>query len=579
MRILGLAFWYMWRSFINGIKRAWKVFLIFAVVFAVFFLGGFVVGKIVGDKQSDAGEATESAEEPEEEIDIATYVPKAQYDFVSNEDGLYFFENGEAHEVSELVIKCICSLVILLLLSVGIQSGAKNGANIFIMPDVNFLFPSPNKPQSVLLFRMIGQIGATLIGAFYIVFQIPNLINGTGIGVAGAAVLVLAYLLLAVVGKMIGVLTYCLCQNHKKVKRFISRYSFLITGIPVLIVLALNRFAGTTIYDGTRAVFESRISYAVPFWGWLNACAGFAVSGKIVYALLMLAVTVIGTVILVAVTWQIPCDFYEDALTFAQDTAAREESVAEMAQGASAHDVKHKGKSWEKKREKKLAFDGYEGAKVFFAKTMLNRRRMHPLMGLWSPTCSTYFFSTLGVIAALKYLVKANDPRAELISATLLIIVFMFFRSFANPLQTELSLNFIYMIPEPPRALLRWGMLSQMADGALDLLPACVLGAVMTGRVGDFAMAYLLLVSMHLFFGMTALMVNLVVSGYLPVYISNMLQVLIRLIPFAPVLIVFFVGALSDNYSAGAVICIIINLIASELVFLPCPSHLHRGKR
>ncbi len=573
----------MWRSFINGIKRAWKVFLVIIAIFAIIVIGGVVIGMVVEKNTKDDDKKAESVEhaedEKEEDIDITTYVPKAKIELVDAKDGLYLIEDGVYHELFGLVADGICALLVLLLIALAIQGGAKNGASIFIMPDVNFLFPSPNKPQSVLMFRMLGQIGMTLMGAFYIVFQLPNLMSNLKLGLLGGIMLIIAYLLLAVMNKMISIFTYVICSKHEKLKRFLSKYAVYLTLLPVVIAGALYQFAGMSIYDSAHAVFASGISHAIPFWGWMKGAAIFVFEGKYGLSLLMLLLSVVGTVILVIVTWSIPCDFYEDALSSAMVTAAAEESMRESAEGASAHDVTHKGKSWEKKRENKLAFDGYEGAKVFFARTMLNRRRMNPLKGLWTPTASTYFFGSLGLLATLKYLVKTDSVNLMAVSVSGLIIVFMFFRSFMNPLQVELSHNFIYMVPESPRSLLGWGMLAQLCDGALDLLPACIIGAVLTGNVTMFVALYLVLVTMHLFFGMTALMVSLVVSSYLPVYISNMLQFTVRMIPFLPVIILFIVGIVSNNIYSAATICIIINLIASWLAFLPCPSHLHKGKR
>ena len=41
-------------------------------------------------------------------------------------------------------------------------SADKNGSKIFLPADVNLLFPSPMKPQSVLMFRLATQLGKDL---------------------------------------------------------------------------------------------------------------------------------------------------------------------------------------------------------------------------------------------------------------------------------------------------------------------------------------------------------------------------------------------------------------------------------
>ena len=176
-------------------------------------------------------------------------------------------------------------------------------------------------------------------------------------------------------------------------------------------------------------------------------------------------------------------------------------------------------------------------------------------------------------------LCKINNPLVLSTAATIAIIILMFLRSFVNPLQVDLGQNFIYMIPERPVKLLGWGMIGQMVDGALDLLPVCILMIFFTRSPLLVLSLYLLLISEHLLFGTTALLVSLVITNYMPMVITRTLQVIIRMIPFGPVVAIFAVGLFTDHAILTAIICAVINLGASALAFLPCPYHLHSGKR
>jgi hypothetical protein len=155
----------------------------------------------------------------------------------------------------------------------------------------------------------------------------------------------------------------------------------------------------------------------------------------------------------------------------------------------------------------------------------------------------------------------------------------MFFRSFLNPLQVDLDHNFIYMIPESPFSVLGWDMAGQVLDGAIDLLPTTLAMAVFSLNPGYALCCGVLLLSCHLFFGMTALLVNLVISSYLPVYLSNVLQILVRVLPFLPAVVMFVFVLSTANVYMALIGVILINVCASLLAFIPCPFFLHKGKR
>ncbi|MCR4927550.1 MAG: putative ABC exporter domain-containing protein [Lachnospiraceae bacterium] len=570
--------WYTVHTLKNSIKRMWKV-----VFFIIIFVVGFIILMNVADKDK-AKENVESHSQvesmtPEEYQKTLAIGQLAIHD---TEDGLYLFEHDTYNKINSVIINGIIGMVIMLFISLGLMSGAKNGANIFMMPDVNFLFPSPNKPQAVLLFRMIGQLGVALIGAIYIFGQLPNLMHNGGLKVPGVIIFFIAYVLLQLVMKVIGLISYILLQKRPKLRDFVSKYALILMLLPAGVAAILYATNGQYIFNAANAVFCSKAAYCIPFWGWLLGSTACAFSGEYLLSIFFLLLTALGTIALAYASWKIPCDFYEDALTNALAMREAQEQAQNVAAGGMRSNVSHdKGRGkrvWDKRRNKELTFDNYEGAKVFFAKTMLGRKRMFPLGGLWSSTCSTYFWLGAGFLGIT--LISNNvAPSVSVLVITCILGVTMFMRSFMNPLQIDLAHNFIYLIPERPSAVLGWGMAGQMLDGALDLLPVTLLTAIITAQPVMAICMFLLLLSMHLFFGMTALMINLVIKGYLPVYLSNALQSIIRMIPFVPVVLIYVFGFKIDNPVLPTVLAVLINIAVSLLVFIPCPYHLHKGKR
>ena len=53
------------------------------------------------------------------------------------------------------IVEMVTGGVVILITLVSLAGGDKSGSKIFTMADVNFLFPSPKKPQSVLMFRVV----------------------------------------------------------------------------------------------------------------------------------------------------------------------------------------------------------------------------------------------------------------------------------------------------------------------------------------------------------------------------------------------------------------------------------------
>ncbi len=428
---------------------------------------------------------------------------------------------------------------------------------------------------------MIGQIGTALIGAFYMLGQMSNLRKKASI--AGALMVLVCYAALQIMSNFMSIFVYVALQNHKGIKEKISKYGMLLMLSPVIIAAIIYFIGRTSVFTALHLVFSSMGSNLFPLIGWLKASGIYALNNRLGMSVIMLLASLAGTFVLAMFTWRIPCDFYEDALKSATEKQKELEVMENKQSGGSKFGVKHEGKRqeklWEKRRNKTLDFQGFDGAKVFFGKTLLTRKRMHPLYGLWSTTASTYFCSTLGLLFAMTVLCKINNPLVLSTAATIAIIILMFLRSFVNPLQVDLGQNFIYMIPERPVKLLGWGMIGQMVDGALDLLPVCILMIFFTRSPLLVLSLYLLLISEHLLFGTTALLVSLVITNYMPMVITRTLQVIIRMIPFGPVVAIFAVGLFTDHAILTAIICAVINLGASALAFLPCPYHLHSGKR
>lgn len=579
MSAIKLSIWFMWKSFINSIKRTWKMTLAISGIILVFVAIGYFAGSSVSDNGYDEEETADEESDDDYEDGIDEKVFPFYISFDDDNGQIYVAYNGVEHNATMLIPELIVAIVFVIVATSAICKGAKKGADIFTMPDVNFLFPSPMKPQSVLLFKTVGQIGATLAGTVYVVFQIPNLMTNFNLSVMAACVILICFIVMMIISKFINVWTYCFLSGHAELKKIVAKYGFAIAFIPVIFVAFFNKCLGWDVYESVYAVAGSNVSRMIPFYGWIKAACVYAFFENYFMFAVFFVLIIAGAVALIWFTWKMDVDFYEDALKQVTLKEEKLESIMNEVNSGVGVNVKHEGKrqarKWDKIRNNMLNFEGFEGGKVLFCKTMLNRKRFYPLCGLWSQTCNIYFWLSILAMFTVKYIFH-GEP---FIVGIGLILICMFFRSFANPMAEETSHIFMYLMPESPYKIIGWGMAGQFLEGVLDLLPAFIAIFIINDFSFTTILWYFILVTANLFFGMVALMVDTVFTFYLPVMIVNIMQLIVRVIPALPILFVLFVGVIADNMLISLSMIIVINIIMSALCFIPCGMFLFKGKR
>ena len=156
MRLFG---YYAWHSFVNQLRKLFKTWVLIFLVICM------AVGALIG-----VGAAMlDDASGEDEEIVESEITPE--------EPGAMEQLGIEPEEIVELVVGGII-LVVFVFQAI---SADKNGSKIFLPADVNLLFSSPMKPQSVLLFRLMTQLGTSILASVYLLFQLPNLVLNLGI--------------------------------------------------------------------------------------------------------------------------------------------------------------------------------------------------------------------------------------------------------------------------------------------------------------------------------------------------------------------------------------------------------------
>ena len=203
MRMIG---YYAVRSFLNQLKKIFKTWVL-VFILACALIGG-LIGAGIGALSNAAEESqSESAEEflPGEfsEFEGAEELPEESAEDTGENFPAVISAAPDTPpekfktEVFELILGALLLGIFVFL----ILSADKSGGKIFLPADVNLLFPSPLRPQSVLFFRLLMQAGAAVFASIYLLFQIPNLIFNVGLSPAAAFIMLLVWFLMILTGK------------------------------------------------------------------------------------------------------------------------------------------------------------------------------------------------------------------------------------------------------------------------------------------------------------------------------------------------------------------------------------------
>ena len=454
-----LFFYYIGHTFVNSIRklfRTWVVILVGCILlfslacgFGASFLTDFADDRV--EMSSDAPECGDG----EQELDGS-----AGEDF--DMDVLVDFLGISGKELLETVV----GLLILVVWIFELNASDKSSASIFLMPDVQFLFAAPIHPQTVLLFRVVMQMGLSLVGSMYLLFQIPNLLN-MGLSLGAVCVLFVGWVLLSIQGKLIAVFRYVFTSAHPAFRKGVY---YLIGGF-LLSLAAVFRGVMVTrqLGPGQAAawLFAGEGSRWVPVWGWLKGFVFYGMEGKMWQAFLCLAGVLLSIAGFTWLVWRIRADFYEDAMQVATE---REEKLQNAKEGRAAA-KKHKEK------ERNYTFDRGWGAGVFFHRAMYIRRHS-PLLGMVNGAMGMVWTVCICYAVIGLYFLRERD--FTLLGALLLVI--LFFKSYGNPVGQETAVNFIYLTPESPFKKLGAAWLAGVAGTALDFLPAMVFSAALLCR-------------------------------------------------------------------------------------------------
>ncbi len=549
-----LFVYYAFHSVKNQLKKLFKTWVL--IFLLICMLIGGLIGVGAASLEDAAEERTLSA--PEENIEMI--VEEAE------EEDTEFTADGSAGEMLEL----IAGGLIIVFLAFQAIGADKNGSKIFLPADVNLLFASPMKPQSVLMFRLLCQIGVILLSSIYLGFQIPNLVINLNMGIWAAIGVLLTWLFTIAIGKLFQIFLYTYFSTHAEWKKYLRNgiygFCFFLAGI----YLIYQMISGQSYLMAAESFFNHRITRLIPFWGWLKGFCMYCMEGNLLGALLSMTAILAGGGLLAIVIWRMKADFYEDAMAKSEETA----QLLEAAQSEkSTGFVKRK-----KDRSEKLRRDGMNrgsGANVFFWRIMYNRFRFAHF-GIFTKTSETYLLAAAAVSLFCKFILETDG----LIPAILTLAVFVFYRTMGNPLAEDTSKDFFRMIPESTGRKLFWSVMGGTVSCFMDILPAMILLECLFWVNPLILLAWIpFILSIDFFGSNVGAFINLSVPVSAGKIIKQIVMVMFIYFGLLPDIAIMAVGIVFEQVPLAAVICATVNFGLGVLFLAVTPLFLESKER
>ena len=447
-----LFFYYASHSILNSLKKLFKTWVVVFIV--IMLLGGLLVGGVIGMILSRA-----VPDDPEPGIE--TQVP----------------EEAEPAPKDEVPVMDILELgagaVILLLFVMGVWSADRSGADIFQPADVTLLFSSPMKPQSVLLFRTMTQIGTSIVFVLYItIYQVPNLMKNSGFSLWMIAAVMAGLILTVGISQLLKMLCFVVGSVHPGFKKNLRRIIYLGLALIAGGFYLYMQKSGLGAWEAVLGYFNAPASRCIPFWGWIKGVVVFAAEKNAAGALVSLAAVLLGGAGLAWLTWHIRADFYEEALTRTAEKAEMLDAARASEEGGGL--MKRKKDRSEKIRRNE--FDRGWGAGVFFHKALYNRFRFAHF-GFLTKTLEFYLVVGIGAGLLCRLVIHTDSY----LPVPLALAVCAFFRSLGSSLREDTRMWYFHLIPEDPWTKLMGSLAGDAANCFLDALPGLVIGLLLQG--------------------------------------------------------------------------------------------------
>lgn len=488
----------------------------------------------------------------------------------SYEEEIYEEETDIPKETVFSIIECAALAIGTATTFFALQSSDLGSDLSFTMADVNLLFASPLKPQSVLLFKLLTQIGTAILASIYLIFQINNLVINLSLSVLCGFALVLCWIFILSYYKLFQTLAYTVSASHTRYRKTVrSAIVALLAAVAVAFYLYYKN-RDVIIFDAALAFFSAPAIRFIPVIGWFAGLAHFALLGEIIPVLIYSLLLSVCIALLIYVIWHTETDFYETSLA---KSAEKDEAVKAAAEGRIV--VQNKTA---RKNTNRTATEGIghgNGANVFFFKELYNRFRFAYLR-VFTKTSITYLITsaTVCLITFFFFDSRSFTPVA------LALCVFVFYRSLGNPINADIEKPAFVLIPENTHKKLFFSLLAGTVSCLLDLLPAMILSAIFM-KVSPLSVVLwtLFIVSIDFYSSSVGTFIELSLRFTAAKIVKTMIQICFIYFGLVPIAALMGVGIALDVFLPCAICAALFATLCGLVFFALSPIFINNGRR
>ncbi len=320
------------------------------------------------------------------------------------------------------------------------KNGFVNGAAMFSMADVNLLFNAPFQPKTMLFYGLFSQMGHALSLGVVLIYQYSWLRSAYDVTLVKLLAIMVGYAMTVFLGQMVAMLIYSLTSGSDIKCRIAKGVFYGIFAAFLLLFGWLVMRTDGELLPRVVAAANQPVMHFLPVAGFLRFGVAGALSGNWMRVLIAVGCFIALVVLYYVLVSLLRMDFYEDVLkaaevSFSAITARKEGKTQELAP-----------------RNVKIGKTGITrglGASVIAEKHKIENRRSRFLV-----------FDLMSVIFAAATILFALILR-DAIGAFAFSVYMMIMSVGAGRWAKELTLPYVYLIPEPPFKKLIYTIMEQ----------------------------------------------------------------------------------------------------------------------
>jgi hypothetical protein len=374
-----------------------------------------------------------------------------------------FSGTPDSGELPMSIMAGIFFAFLLMFFVISIQRGLVSGDAIFEMSDVNLLFVSPIKSQSILIYGLVKLAKTSFLASVFILFQ-GGTLSSFGIDFGGLLILFVVFICAMIIFSFVSLVIYSV-TNGKPVRKHIVKVIASLIFLPLIIQFVINFMSIGDTMMSVLATLNSTAFQCTPILGWATAGTFALIQGKTMSALLWLGLTLISGIVLFVYLMLSRSDFYEDVLVatetaFEKKRAAKEGDIQTAIAGRAKTKVRGIGL-------------GGRGATVFLYKHLRETFRK-----------DRFGFLSIGTLIMFAVIIILSLTGTEFADTVTILQILMWIQLFMIGMGRgliELYSHYIFMIPESSFKKIVWSNIETVINTFIESVLYFFIPGIITG--------------------------------------------------------------------------------------------------